>query len=108
MNRRRLWMTSIAAFLAKRSVAQVSQQSSGKNSPNITDANDVVITDGHIKGGPPPRWRSGNKLNNQCPICGTVASKGLMEGYKKLYKALGFHLPLRCTLCNAAFWNDAE
>ena len=42
--------------------------------------------------------------NGQCPVCGTLAEKydrwdiGMMPQYQLV----------RCTHCNAAFWQDAE
>jgi hypothetical protein len=50
-------------------------------------------------------WFSeGNPLNNQCPVCGTMA-----EPYHPLSGTLhSGSVPTRCKRCNCAFWQDAE
>jgi len=72
------------------------------------------------------RWFSGAPLNNQCPICGTMAEPyrpqpsrycadsavmqldgTLVSGCEFEAKMSGRNLA-RCRHCNAAFWQDAE
>lgn len=51
-----------------------------------------------------PQWRTGAALNNQCPVCGTMAQP--IEKVDEIPE-LNFNLR-RCDLCNCCFWQVGE
>ncbi len=110
----------IAAIFGAFGVARAQQ--TGSRLPETTTGNHLSVTTCAI----PPQWndRCPAILNNQCPVCGTMA-----EPLPKLQKiAVGnckatadpgvvacediFENPYssltRCKRCNAAFWQDSE
>lgn len=55
-------------------------------------------------------FHDGKPLNNQCPVCGTMAepyrpAKLNADGTSALFL---LERIARCKLCNSAFWQDAE
>ena len=83
--------------------------------------------DGSLEADAPLRLKPGKALNNQCPVCGTMAKpykanppcgtffdkQGNLKSYNSQvicgddYKTSPENLT-RCLRCNAAFWQDSE
>ena len=85
----------------------------GAQSPNYSTTSTsrlaVIDTQGRfVLDGVELKWFHDKKpLNNQCPVCGTMADAYHSEGSPVALRYEAHQNLIRCARCNAAFWQDA-